>query len=78
MPLLLTEIAFPKPIGMKRFRGRKLMLVARSANAELKIDVYRCFKAFSKIEKVAAKPTDECAPNVVVIRTRTLITRYAL
>ena len=29
--------------------------------------------AFSMIEKVAAKPTDECAPIAVVIRLRTLI-----
>ncbi len=38
---------------------------------------FELFKAFSKIEKVAAKPTDECAPNAVVIRPRTLITRCA-
>ena len=30
------------------------------------MDVYRCFKAFSKIEKVAAKPTDECAPIRII------------
>ena len=47
----------------------------KTVNFDLSVSSRRAFKAFPKIGKVSPKVTDECAPIVVMIRLRTLISR---